>query len=59
MLTVTAFLFVYFSLSLLSNIVLRPQKFPYRRAYTFEAAMAIGALVFWLRMNWSGWTKGK
>jgi hypothetical protein len=60
MLTVAAFLFVYFSLGLLVKYSAQAAEIAATDGPTpFEAAMAIGALVFWLRMNHSGRIKGK
>ena len=60
MLTVAAFLFVYFSLGLLIKHNAQIAEIAAADGPTpFEAAMAAGALVFWLRMNNSGRTKGK
>jgi hypothetical protein len=60
MLTVAEFLFVYFSLGLLVKYSTQVAEIAATDGPTpFEAAMAIGALVFWLRMNHSRRTKGK
>ena len=60
MLTVAAFLFVYFSLGLLVKHNAQIAEISATDGPTpFEAAMAAGALVFWLRMNNSGRTKGE
>jgi len=59
-LTVTAFLFVYFSLSLLVKHNPQAAEIAATDGPTpFEVAMAIGALVFWLWMNRSGRSNGK
>ena len=60
MLTLVAFLFVYFSLGLLVKYNVQAAEIAATDGPTpFEAAMAIGALVFWLWMNHSGRTNGR
>jgi hypothetical protein len=60
MLTVVAFIFTYFSFDLLVKYDAQAAEISSTYGPTpFEAAMAIGAFVFWLRMNHSGRTKGK
>jgi hypothetical protein len=60
MLTVVAFIGAYFSLALLVKYSAQAAEIVATDGPTpFEAAMAIGPLVFWLRMNHSGRTKDK
>jgi hypothetical protein len=54
MLTVTAFMVTYFSLCLLVKFSAQVDEIVSTDGPSpFDAAMAIGALVFWLRMNYS------
>jgi len=60
MLTAVAFLFVYISFALLIKHDPKVAKLAVTDGPTpFEAAMAVGALVFWLSMNHFGGSRGE